>query len=156
MTSNDRIWQAIAKSSFAVISYVTPTGEPRSSGVVYATAGRHLYVAVGPSSWKEKHIALNGDVSVTILIRRGGVMSLLFPIPPATISFQGTAVVHRPGWLPESPVSTELGRLLPVERRDAASIIEIAPEGAFLTYGVGVALTDMRHPELARARLPVS
>jgi hypothetical protein len=156
MTNRAEIWRAISKSSFAVISYVTPAGEPRSTGVVYASAGRHLYVAVAPDSWKEKHIAANGHISVTVLIRRGGLMSLLLPIPPATISFHGKASVHPPGWLQQSPVAEELRRLLPPERRDAACVIEIAPEDAFLTYGVGVSLTEMRNPEVARARLPVS
>lgn len=156
MTNNEEVWRAIASASFAVISYVTPSGEPRSTGVVYATAGRHLYLAVAPDSWKEKHIATNGHVSLTVMIRRGGLMSLLFQIPPATISFHGTAFVHPAGWLQQSPVAQELRGLLPPERRDAACIIEVVPEGAFLTYGLGVSLTGMRHPEIARARLPVS
>lgn len=156
MATKEEIWRAISKSSFAVISYVTPAGEPRSTGVVYATSGRHLYVAVAPDSWKEKHIAASGHVSVTVLIPRGGLMSLLFPIPPATISFHGTATVRPSGWLQQSPVAYELRRLLPPDRRDAACIIEIVPEDAFLAYGVGVSLTDMRHPEVAEARLPVS
>jgi hypothetical protein len=29
----DRVWGAISKVSFAVLNYVTPAGEPRSSGV---------------------------------------------------------------------------------------------------------------------------
>ena len=35
---------------FAVVSYVTPAGEPRSSGVVYQAAGRGLYMTVAPGS----------------------------------------------------------------------------------------------------------
>jgi len=97
MTDNEEVWRAISKASFAVIIYVTPSGEPRSTGVVYATAGQHLYVAVAPDSWKGKHIATNGHVSVTVPVRRGGLMSLLLPIPPATISFRGTATVHPGG-----------------------------------------------------------
>ena len=156
MPNRDVIWQAIAKSSFAVISYVTPTGQPRSTGVVYATAGRHLYLAVAPDSWKEKHIAADGRVSMTVLVRRGGLLSLLLPIPPATISFHGAATVHPPGWLAQSPVAHELRRLLPPERRDQAYVIEVTPEDAFLSYGVGVSLAGMRSPTLARARVPVA
>jgi hypothetical protein len=51
---------------------------------------------------------------------------------------------------------TALARLLPAERRTTASVIEIRPEGRFLTYGVGVSLTKMRDPVLARARVPVA
>lgn len=156
MTDNEEIWRAISKASFAVISYVTPSGEPRSTGVVFATAGRHLYLAVAPDSWKGKHIAANGNVSITVLVRRGGPMSLLFPIPPATISFHGMATVHPAGWLQQSPVAQQLRGLIPPERRESAGIIEVIPQDAFLTYGVGVSLTEMLHPETALARVPVS
>jgi hypothetical protein len=48
-----------------------------------------------------------------------------------------------------------LAALLPPERRDVAAIIEIVPEGDFLTYGIGVPLPRMRQPGLARGRVPV-
>jgi hypothetical protein len=85
--SSHQIWKAIGKRSFAVISYVTPAGEPRSSGVVYKALGRRLFVAAASKSWKAGHIALTGQVSVTVTVPRGGAFSLLLPIPPATISF---------------------------------------------------------------------
>jgi len=34
-------------------------------------------------------------------------------------------------------------------------ILEITPEGQFLTYGLGVSLTQMRSPSAAQARVPV-
>ncbi len=61
--TSEQVWCALAGASFAVVSYVTPTGEPRSSGVVYATAGRRLYVAVASDSWKARHIAASGRVA---------------------------------------------------------------------------------------------
>src|SRR5947207_15334095 len=85
--TSDQVWHALTKASFAVVSYVTPTGEPRSAGVVYAVAGQRLYVVTAVDSWKARHIAVSGQVAVTVPVRRGGTMSLLFPIPPATISF---------------------------------------------------------------------
>ena len=45
--SSDRVWHAISKASFGVLGYVTPSGEPRSSGVVFETVGRRLYVVGG-------------------------------------------------------------------------------------------------------------
>ena len=33
--TSQQIWHALEKGSFGIISYVTPTGEPRSSGVMY-------------------------------------------------------------------------------------------------------------------------
>jgi hypothetical protein len=81
----DRVWGAISKVSFAVLNYVTPAGEPRSSGVVCGTAGRRLYVATAPDSWKARHISDGDQVAVTLPIRRGGLLSLVAPsrLPPS-------------------------------------------------------------------------
>jgi hypothetical protein len=145
------VWRALTTSSFAVLSYVTPDGEPRSSGVVYVTAGRRLYVAVAPDSWKARHIPATGQVAVTVPVRRGGVMSLLMPIPPATISFHARATVRPAGALAVG----ELARLIPPERRADCRVIEIVPHGNFVTYGIGVPLMKMRDPAASRGRVPV-
>lgn len=154
--ATDRIWRALGRASFAVVGYVTPNGEPRSSGVVFKILGHRMYVAVAPDGWKARHIAADGRVAVTATVRRGGLLSLMAPIPPATISFHGTAVVHPPGSPEVRPLLKELGSLLPAERQDSASVIEIVPEGTFVTYGVGVPLLKMRDPVAARARAPVA
>jgi hypothetical protein len=153
--TSEQVWRALARASFAVVSYVTPAGEPRSSGVVYATDGRRLYVAVASDSWKARHIAANGRVAVTVPVRRGGLLSLLFPIPPATVSFHGTAVVLPAGPVAGRAVPEQLASLLPPERKASSCILEILPEGQFMVYGLGVSLTRMRNPAAARARLPV-
>jgi len=57
--------------------------------VIYATAGRRLYVAVAADSWKARDIAASGRVAVIVPVRRGGPLPLLFPTPPATVSFHG-------------------------------------------------------------------
>jgi hypothetical protein len=144
------------EASFAVVSYVTPTGQPRSSGVVYTMVGRRMFVVVGVDSWKARHITLSGRVAVTVPVRRGGIMSLLFPIPPATVSFHGSAVVHAAASPQGQRVLAKLARMLPPERQEACAVIEISPEGSFLTYGVGVPLMSMRRPELAKGRVPVA
>jgi pyridoxamine 5'-phosphate oxidase-like protein len=152
----ERVWHALAKASFAVVGYVTPSGEPRSSGVVYKVIRGRMYVAVGRDSWKARHIAAGARVTVTATVPRGGILSLFFPIPPATISFQGTALVY-PADAPQARSAIDqLKALLPEEGRDTASIIEIVPEGSFVTYGVGVPLMKMRDPVAARARVPVA
>ena len=153
--TSEQVWHALAKASFAILGYVTPSGEPRSSGVVYKVIGRRLYVAVAPDSWKAKHIAAAGRVAVTATVRRGGILSLVVPIPPATISFHATAIVHPAGSPQARSLLEELGDLLPAERRDSATIVEVVPEGAFVTYGLGVSLMKMRDPAAARARMPV-
>lgn len=153
--TSEHVWKKVAAGSFAVLGYVTPRGEPRASGVVYKTIGRRLYVAVAPDSWKARHIAASGKVSVTVPVRRGGILSLVAPIPPATVSFHGTAIVHPAGSPEVRPLLEELGALLPTERRASASIIEIVPEAAFVTYGIGVSLAKMRDPSVARSRVRV-
>lgn len=154
--TSDLVWHELDRASFAVIGYVTPAGEPRSSGVVYKTVGKRLYMAVAPESWKARHIATRGHVSVTVPVRRGGILSLLVPIPPATISFHASAIVHPAGSVKVSSLSKELDSLLPSERREAAVVIELTPEGRFLTYGLGVRLTDMQRPELAPGVVPAA
>jgi hypothetical protein len=154
--TTEQVWRALAKASFAVLGYVTPSGEPRSSGVVYKSVGLRLYVAVAPESWKARHIAATGRVAVTVPVRRGGILSLITPIPPATVSFHGKALVHAPGSPQVGSLLKELGSLIPSERRASACIIEILPDGEFLAYGVGVPLRTMLDPAKARGRVSVT
>jgi hypothetical protein len=152
----EQIWHQLAKASFAVLSHVTPAGEPRSSGVLYKTVGRRLYIATAPDSWKAKHVAASGPVAVTVPVRRGGLLSLVAPIPPATVSFHGTAVVHAADSPEGRSVPKELASLLPAERQASACIIEVIPEGFFVTYGVDGSLMQLRDPATARARVPAT
>jgi hypothetical protein len=150
------IWHVLQRHSFAVLAYRTPAGEPRSSGVVYAAMDGHLYVVVAPDSWKARHVPLSGRVAVTVPVQRGKLLSLLFPIPPATISFHGSAVMLATGSGRGRAVLDRLRSLLPPERQAHAVLLELTPEDAFVTYGLGVSLGQMRHPELARARVPIA
>jgi hypothetical protein len=111
---------------------------------------------VAVDSWKARHIPASGQVAVTVAVRRGGLLSLLFPIPSATVSFHAWAVVHPVGWLEGRSVVKQLGTMLPAERRAACPVIEICPQGQFVTYGVGVSLRQMRKPAIARGRVPVT
>ena len=154
--TTEQVWQQLAKASFAVLSHVTPAGEPRSSGVVYKSVGQRLYIANAPDSWKARHIARNGRVAVTVPVRRGGVLSLLLPIPPATISFHATAIMQPAGSPQVGPLLNELASLLPEERRASAAVIEVIPEATFVTYGLGVPLAQLRDPAAAGARVPAT
>jgi Pyridoxamine 5'-phosphate oxidase len=153
--TSEQVWQAITKRMFAVISYTTPSGDPRCSGVVYKVIGHRIYTAVAPRGWKARHIAAGGRAAVTVPVRRGGILSLVAFIPPATVTFHGQAVVHPAGSSQARALVTELGSLIPAERRAFASIIEIRPEGEFLTYGLGVSLRKMLDPAAAQARVAV-
>ena len=152
--STDQVWAEVGKASFAIVSYVTPAGEPRSSGIVYAAEGRHLYLAVAPDGWKARQIRDGQQVAVTVPVRRGGLLSLLLPIPPATITFHARAIVHPAGSLDLGSVSKKLLSLLPKER-SAATVLELVPEGTFLTYGIGVSLREMRDPAVALSHVPI-
>ena len=152
----EQVWKAVAGASFAVLSHITPAGQPRSSGVVYTVAGDRMYVVVANDSWKARHIAASPHVAVTVPIRRGGIMSLMFPIPPATISFPAHAVVHPAAALHDFPDLVKLAKLIPPERQAACSIIEICPAGHYLTYGLGVPLARMRDTTRSRARVAVA
>jgi hypothetical protein len=154
--TSEQVWHAVARASFAMLSHVTPAGEPRSSGVVYKVLDHSLVVAVAPGSWKARHIAADGRVAVTVLVRRGGVLSLVAPIPPATISFHGTAVVCPAGSPEARSLLARVGSLVPAQRRAEASVIQITPVGAFRTFGIGVSLRAMLDPAVAQARVPVT
>jgi hypothetical protein len=154
--STEEVWREIASRSFLVLSYVTPSGDPRSAGVMYTAIGRKLYIVTGADSWKARHITSDGRVAVTVPVRRGGILSLVAPIPPATISFHAAAMVHGPDSAAVRPIVERLGALLPPERRASVAVIEVIPDGTFTTYGVGVPLSKMRDTEAARARVPVT
>ncbi len=154
--SCDEVWRQLSKASFAVLAYTTPAGEPRSSGVVYVAVGRRLYVAVAPDSWKARHIVDGQEVSLTVPVRRGGILTLLVPIPPATVSFHARAVVHPAGSLDVTSLPGAFARILPESRRASSCVLELAPEGRFLTYGVGVSLSELADPAVSLGHVPVS
>src|SRR5688572_21556359 len=133
LTARD-VWAAVTHASFAVVSHVTPSGVPRSSGVLYACQGDRMYVVVAENSWKARHITDDGLIAVTVPIRRGGIMSLLAPIPPATVSFPAVVTVHHTAILNQIP---RLSRLVPPGRRVGCAVLEIRPTGHYVTYGLG-------------------
>jgi Pyridoxamine 5'-phosphate oxidase len=153
--TTERVWNEIERASFAVISYVTPAGKPRSSGVMCAAKNHRLYVVTAADSWKARQISTGDEVAVTVPIRRGGLLSLIVPIPPATVSFHATATVHPAGPVSIDKVPKKLASQLPKERWSAGCLLELAPVGNFLTYGLGVSLQDMAKPEAALAHVPV-
>lgn len=154
--TSDEVWRQLSKASFAVLAYTTPAGEPRSSGVVYVTVGRRLCVAVAPDGWKARHIVNGQEVSLTVPIRKGGILTLLVPIPPATVSFRARTIVHPAGSLDLSSLPKAFAAILPESRRASSCVLELVPEGRFLTYGVGVSLGEMRDPAVSGGRVPVS
>jgi hypothetical protein len=62
--------------------------------------------------------------------------------------------VYPPGSPQLRSLPKELMALLPAERRTGGSVVEIVPEGTFVTYGIGVPLMKMADPDAARGRVP--
>jgi hypothetical protein len=154
MGATEQVWERLEKGFFAVVAYVNPDGRPRSSGVVYAVSGRRLFAVVAPDSWKARQIADGDQVAVTVPVRRGGLLSLVAPVPPATVTFRATATLHPRGSVRVDEVSRRLATLVPKSRRDGC-VLELAPVGSFLTYGLGVSLRAMTRPAEAQAHVPV-
>jgi Pyridoxamine 5'-phosphate oxidase len=154
--TTERVWNEIEKASFAIISYVTPAGKPRSSGVMCAAVGHRLYVVTAADSWKARQISKGDEVAVTVPIRRGGLLSLVAPIPPATVSFHARVTVRPAGSFGIESVPKKLVSHLPPERRRGGCLLELMPGGDFLAYGLGVSLLGMTKPHAALAHVPVS
>jgi hypothetical protein len=149
------VWRVIGKNSFAVLSHVTASGEPRSSGVVYGTDNGQVLIAVSAASWKARMISDGQLLAITIPVRRGGIFSLVAPIPPAAISFRARATVCKPGTLDRASLPKKFARLLPPSLEQTC-LLRLTPEGNFLTYGIGVSVMTMRDPEASLARVPVA
>jgi hypothetical protein len=154
--TSDEVWREVSKGYFAVLGFVTPRGEARTAGIVYAVRDREVYIATGRDSWKARHIARNPRVSLTVTIPKRIPFLPWLKIPPATISFQGEASIYDAGEVPpEIPRALLRGLEVTPELQKEVCVIRIRPAGKFVTYGVGVSLPTMRKPEAARGRAPV-
>ena len=154
--TSEQVWQVIEKELFAVLGMVTARQEARTVGIVYVVRGRRLYIASGKDTWKVKHIAQNSDVSLTVPIHKGIPLMPWFKIPAATITFAGQARVLDPKETdPETLKALYRGMAEDETLMADSVVIEVIPEGKFLTYGVGVSLMDMRDPAKSRGSAPV-
>ena len=146
------IWDEIEGNNFAVLGMVTARHQARTVGIVDVVDGHRLYIGTGRDQWKSKHIAQTGDVSMTIPIPNRVPLMPWIKIPAATITFSGTAHVLEADQL-ETALFDKLHRH--DAERTGWRAIEVTPNGHFVTYGIGVSLLEMRHPDRARARVPV-
>ncbi len=95
--------------------------------------------------------------SMTVPIPKGVPFMPWIRIPATMITFQGSATIHDPQELPDEILHALLrGIEVDQEAVSRLCIIRMTPKGNFLTYGVGVSLLTMRHPERARGRGPVN
>ena len=154
--STEEVWQAIEKEMFGIIGMVTAKQEARTVGIVYVVRDRKLYIGTDKRAWKTRHIGANHHVSMTIPIAKRIPFMPWIKIPAATITFSGTARV-----LPTNETPPEIleavfrGLASDSEVMLSSCLIEVTPHKDFVTYGVGVPLLTMRHPEKSRGRAPV-
>ena len=135
---------------------VTENGEARTVGIVYAAIGGKVYIATGKDTWKARHTRLNPHVSMTVTIPKRIPLMPFIKIPAATITFSGVATVQDADQVEKSVVVALLRGLADDEELLATMcVIEVQPKGEFITYGIGVPLMTMRHPEQARGRAPM-
>jgi len=154
--SSELVWNELKKELFAVLGMVTAQGEARTVGIVYIVHANKLYISTKEESWKARHVKSNPNVSITVPIaKRIPVMSWI-KIPQATITFSGRAQVFD-----AKDVSREIlhalmrGLEADPDQLAGLSVLEIEPQGEFVTYGIGIPLMQMRFPEKARGRAPV-
>lgn len=150
------VWEVINKEIFAVLGMVTQGRESRTVGIVYRVKDHRLYIGTGLTSWKARHIMGNPSVSVTIPIAKRIPLLSWINIPQATISFSGTAKII-PGVDADGELLHSVFRHMADDREEIekSCLIEVQPEGDFITYGVGIPLMKMINPELASGRAPV-
>ena len=154
--TTEQVWQEIEDELFAVIGMVTAKHEARTVGIVYVVRDRKLYIGTGKDTWKARHIAGNPHVSMTIPIAKRIPFLPWIKIPAATITFHGTARVLETAETPPDLLQAVFRQVADEEEMMADScLIEVTPEKDFVTYGIGVSLMQMRHPEKARGRAPV-
>jgi hypothetical protein len=119
-----------------------------NKGIKARRGHRYLHAA--------RHVGANGRVSVTVPVRRGWILSLALPIPSATITLHGTAIVHQTGFPETDALLKGLGSLIPAGRRATGWVTEIVSEGEFLTDALGVPLGQMSNPAASLARVPAA
>jgi len=155
--TTEQVWQELDNSLFAVLGMVTAQLEARTVGVIYIVKNQRLYISSGKDAWKIRHIRQNPHVSLTIPIHKRIPFLPWIKIPAATITFAGIAQILEPEETPPEIVEAILGDMANSKELMAESaLIEVTPVKDFLTYGIGVSLREMRDPEIARGRVPVS
>ncbi|MBX3086659.1 MAG: pyridoxamine 5'-phosphate oxidase family protein [Anaerolineae bacterium] len=154
---SELVWKVLKQELFAVLGMVTDKGEARTVGVVYAVHDQKLYLTSGKDTWKVHHMSRHPHVSMTVPIAKRIPFLPWIKIPSATITFAGMACVESAQNVSQEILQSLLrGLQMDAETLAGLCVIEIEPVGDFVTYGVGVPMMTMRHPDQSRGRAPVS
>jgi proline-specific peptidase len=96
-----------------------------------AAIGLRLYVVIAADSWKARQISNGHKAAVTVPIRRGGLLALAAPIPPATVGPRSSKQCRARGPFEGGPMILYRA-ILRRERRHGARYLEASvrsPEG---------------------------
>lgn len=151
----EQVWSEIKKQIFSTVGFVTPRQHARTSGIVHTVHHHKIYFSVDKKSWKARHIAKNAHVSLTVIAPRRILFLPWIKLPPATISFSGMAVVTH---FSERPSVIEQALFRGAADRETvanALLVEIIPQGHFLTYGIGMPFWKMINPNEAQRRIEI-
>lgn len=155
--SSEQVWNEVDNQLFAVLGMVTAKGEARTIGVVYAVHDHKLYIATGKDTWKARHIKQNPHISMTVTIPKRIPFLPWIKIPAATITFSGLGTVLNPEQVGKDVLHSLLrGLETDAEMLATMCVIAVEPVGDFITYGVGIPMMTMRHPEKARGHAPAA
>jgi uncharacterized pyridoxamine 5'-phosphate oxidase family protein len=155
--TSEQVWNELKKELFAVLGMVNSKGEARTVGIVYIVHDHKIYISTEKNTWKTRHIQSNPHVSITVPIAKRIPMMPWIKIPAATITFSGEAKVFEAKNV-EGDILQALFRGLESdpEKLATVSVLEIEPVGDFVTFGIGIPLMQMRYPEKARGRAPIT
>ena len=154
---SDLIWKELGKQIFGILGMVNAKGQARSAGIVYVVHEKKINIATGDDAWKARHVRNNPYVSMTVPIAKRIPFLPWIKIPAATITFSGIAEVQSVIDVnPDVLNALFRGRESEQEMLKTMCVIQIKPVGDFVTYGIGVRLTEMMDQEKARGRSPVT
>ncbi len=151
--TTEQVWEAVDDAFFGVLAFANRDGHPRTAGVCYTVEGRSLYVSTAKGMWKVRHIAANPNVSMTVTMPKRIPFLPFIKVPAATVTFKGEAEILDvddldPAVFERLPRGNERD---PKVLEDTA-IIRIIPRGEFVTFGIGMPITQMRKHEAAHGR----
>ena len=152
--TTENVWAEMDKNIFGVLAFTNGAGEPRSAGVVYTVQDRSILITSARDSWKNRHIARHPKVSMTVAIPKRVPFLPFIKVPAATVTFRGDAEILEVDDLP-TDVTRRMFKSsrLTEDEIDGVQIIRVVPRGTFLTYGIGMPITQMASHESAVARV---
>ena len=151
--TTDQVWEALSNGLFGVLAFANRDGHPRTAGVCYTVEGRALYISTAKGMWKVRHIAANPNVSMTVTFPKRVPFLPFIKVPAATVTFKGEAQVLEVGDIdPSVYARLPRGKETDPAVIESTAVIQVVPQGEFVTFGIGMPITRMRKHEAAHGR----